>query len=177
MTANIPPLKQPITQKGDQLPRPWFMWFQSIYSRIGEFIDGSGTAGTIPKWSASKTLTDSIITEASSKISVTTGTDINDFSDDGTMADESSDALVTENAVVTYLRSKKIDTDELTPTTGSNGEISQVLYKRSSVTVVTEVRTYTANMNISTQVFTGEYSGTWTHSYTTAGTWTGMVKT
>ncbi len=176
-TWKKPPLKEPITTKGDRLPRPWHMWFQFVWSKVGAVITGSGTAGTIPKWSDSDTLTDSIITEASSKISVTTGTDINDFSNDETMADESADALVTEYAVVNYLRSQQIEWDDVAITRNSQGDPTQRLWKRSSATKVTEALTYNTYGHIATQVFTGEMANTRTYSYDTDNfTITGVTK-
>jgi hypothetical protein len=177
MTLEAPRVAAVVDKQG-MVTKPWLAWFKSVLIHAAGKIGGSGTAGTIPKFDTSTTLTDSIITEASSKISLASGTDIDEFSTDGTMAGESDDAVPTEQAVVEYLRSKKVDWDETAHTVDSNGNISEILYKRSSVTKVTETRTYNAYMNVSTIVLSGEISGTWTYSYDTDNqTLTGVART
>ena len=91
-------------------------------------IGGSGTTGKIPKYSGSKTLTDSIISESSGIITIagsakmSTGATVNEFSTDGTLTDDSDIALVTEKAIKTYSDTKYTGTgttNTLTKFTGA----------------------------------------------------------
>lgn len=86
-------------------------------------------------------------------------------------------AVAEVNALIqSYFRSKLKDFDQ-SATTNSDGQVTQILYKRAGATKITEVITYNAYGNISTQTFSGEITGTWTYSYDTDNqTLTGVVK-
>ena len=83
-------------------------------------------------------------------------------------------SALTEDKLQALLR----DYDEEDPTTDAQGDITQILYKRSAVTKLTEVRAYNIYKHILTQVFTGEWTATITHSYLSDNkTWDGQVIT
>jgi len=74
--------------------------------------------------------------------------------------DTITDSVYTE----TQLRARLRDYDEEAYTTTS-GDVTQVLYKRLTVTLLTEARTYNAYGHIATATFTGDLAETWTYSY------------
>lgn len=149
MTIEAPRVSPVVDLKG-MVTKPWLYWFRNLLVQLNGVLGGSGTANKIAKWSDSDTLTDSIITDNGTTITLPSGGGVSEF-------------------FPTY--------DETTITI-SSGQITQILYKLSSLTLVTETRTYNAYGNISTRVFTGDVTGTWTYSYdaTDNQTLTGVVK-
>ncbi len=162
MTLEAPRI-HPVTDKQGIVTKPWRAWLKSI---IIDGVFGGGTTNKVSKWSSANTLTDAIITDDGSTITLPNGTGINEFSIDGTMAGESDDVVPTEQAVVEYIRSKNIQWDNIVPTFNANNQVTQRLYKRATVTKVTEVLAYDAYRNISTRTFTGELAEIWTYTYT-----------
>jgi len=76
---------------------------RTFFGLPGTGIGGTGTSGVIPKWVSTSELGDSIISDDGSKISLPAGTDINEFSTDGTLVGDSDDAVPTEKAVKIYV--------------------------------------------------------------------------
>lgn len=79
-----------------------------------------------------------------------------------------SDSNTLANSVFTEekLRARVRNYDQIVYTT-SNNNITQILYKRASITEMTEARTYNAYGHIATRTFTGDLAETWTYSYDT----------
>ena len=64
------PTTEPLSDSRGLVTHPWNMFFRDIWGYLNSKLSGSGTAGTIPKWSDTYALTDSLITENSSLITV-----------------------------------------------------------------------------------------------------------
>ena len=69
-------------------------------------VSGSGTSGKVPRWTAASTLADGIISDDGSKITLSSGTGINEFSIDDTLSGDSDDVIPTEQAVKAYADTK-----------------------------------------------------------------------
>jgi len=138
----LAPLQHPIADRNGFIKsNVWWLWFTRLSKKLVNVITGTGTSGTIPKWSGTNTLTDSVYTE-------------------------------------TQLRARLRDYDEEAYTEDTKENVTQVLYKRSSVTQLTEARTYNIYDHIATAVFTGDLTETWTYSYASNNfTVTGVVVT
>lgn len=68
MTQNNPPLEQPpLSGQGLRWTKPWHLWFQTFWDKYKTAVFGSGTSGTMTKWSGLRTITDSIYTETELK--------------------------------------------------------------------------------------------------------------
>lgn len=119
MTANNPPLnQQPI--KGYPWTQPWHRWFNELKN----VIFGSGTSGTMAKFTGTAKIGDSIYTETELKAKLR----------DYTATDW------------TYTG------DDLTGVSYNSGDL-------------VETRSYNGYGHISTRVFTGDLTETWTYTY------------
>ena len=104
---------------------------------------GSITDGQIPKFEGTTTITDSVLSESAGKISFPVGTGINEFSNDGTLAGDSDDAVPTEKAVKTYVDSEVLPgsghvIEDDTPQTFPHRGILQFTDDGSCVVTVTD---------------------------------------